>query len=302
MRRRDFIALLGSSAVSWPLATHSQQVPLPVVGFLQGNSPETAKPYIEAFRRGLAESGFIEGQNVLVEYRLANGQPERVPALAADLVNRRVNVLASGYQTAHAAKAATATIPIVFMGGPDPVVSGLVASINRPGGNITGVSIFAAELLGKRIGLLRALVPRLSVLGALIDSNAPVPAGLEQVREAAGRIGVPVEFAQVKGTGDFDSAFASLSRKGASAIIVVPSILFNGNPSALTALAARYGIPTAYELREFVVTGGLMSYAPRLTDAFRQGGEERGHDDETSGREEGRRLALAGNHGHDHGD
>jgi putative ABC transport system substrate-binding protein len=196
--------------------------------------------------------------------------------LAAVLENLRYTVRAYVFQPAPAANAATATIPIVFMGGPDPVVSGLVASIDRPGGNITGVSIFAAELLGKRIGLLRELVPRLSVLGTLIDSNVPVaPDSLEQlkqVREAAGRVGVSVEFVQVKGTEDFDSAFASLSRKGASAIIVAPSILFNGNPSALTALAARYGIPTAYELREFVVAGGLLSYAPRLTDAFRQGG------------------------------
>jgi putative tryptophan/tyrosine transport system substrate-binding protein len=274
IKRRQFIAGLGGVA-AWPLAARAQQSALPVVGFLQGQSPETAAPLIEAFRRGLAESGFVEGRNVVVEYRLANGEAGRVPGLAAELVNRQVNVLASGYGTARAAKAATATIPIVFMGGADPVKAGLVASINRPTGNITGVSLYAAELTGKRIGLLHELVPQTSVLGALI-SSPDTEFQLEQVKEAGRRLGLSVKAAQVGSERDFDDAFATLLREGAGAIIVTASILFNNNPGRLVALAARHRIPTAYELREFVVAGGLMGYAPSIADAFRQGGQYTG--------------------------
>jgi putative tryptophan/tyrosine transport system substrate-binding protein len=274
MRRREFIAGLGSAA-AWPLAAEAQQPAMPVVGFLQGQSPETAAPLIDAFRRGLAESGFVEGQNVVVEYRLANGVPDRVPGLAAELTNRRVNVLASGYSTARAAKAATATIPIVFMGGADPVRAGLVASINRPGGNITGVSLAAVELTGKRIGLLHELVPQASVLGALIQSPDP-EFQLEKVKEATDRLGLTVKAAPVGNERDFDEAFDTLLREGAGAIIVTASTLFNNNTNRLVALSASRSIPTAYELREFVVAGGLMSYAPSITDAFRQGGQYAG--------------------------
>jgi putative tryptophan/tyrosine transport system substrate-binding protein len=269
MRRRDFIAGLGAAA--WPLAGRAQQRALPVVGYLQGGTPERTQPIIVAFRQGLAESGFVEGRNVVIEYRMANGQPDRVPALAAELVNLRVNVLASGFGTARAAKEATTTIPIVFMGGADPVRAGLVASINRPGGNLTGVSIFATELIGKRIGLLREMVPQATILGALIDPTAPFEQ-LQDAQEAGRRLGLSVVAANVRSERDFDDAFASFARDGAGAVIVTPSTLFNDNPDRLVSLAARHRLPTVYELREFVEAGGLMSYAPSITEAFRQGG------------------------------
>jgi putative ABC transport system substrate-binding protein len=274
MRRREFIVGLGS-AVAWPVVGRAQQPAMPVVGFLQGQSPATAAPLIAAFSQGLRETGFVEGQNVVVEYRLANGQPDRVPALAAELVSRRVNVLASGYQTAHAAKAATTTIPIVFMGGADPVRAGLVASINRPGGNLTGVSLAAIELLGKRLGLLRELVPQAAILGALIDARVPAPEfqfQLQDVQEAAHRLDLSVVAPNVRSERDFDEAFATLTRARVDAVVVAPSVLFNDNPARLIGLAARHRLPTAYELRQFVEAGGLMAYAPSITEAFRQGG------------------------------
>ena len=272
MNRREFIAGLGGAA-AWPLAVRAQQPTMPVVGYLQGGTPERTQPIIAAFRQGLAESGFVEGRNVVIEYRLANGQPDRVPALAAELVSRRVNVLASGYQTAHAAKAATTTIPIVFMGGADPVRSGLVASINRPGGNITGVSLASVELLGKRLGLLRELVPQAAILGALIDVNLdPDFQVLQDIQEAARRLSLSVVAANVRNERDFDEAFTTLARERVDAVIVPPSVLFNDNPARLAALAARHRLATAYELREFVEAGGLMAYAPSITEAFRQGG------------------------------
>jgi putative tryptophan/tyrosine transport system substrate-binding protein len=273
MRRREFIAGLGG-AVAWPVVARAQQRAMPVVGFLQGQSPATAAPLIEAFRQGLRETGFVDGQNVLVEYRLANGQPDRVPALAAELVSRRVNVLASGYQTAHAAKAATTTIPIVFMGGADPV-RGLVASINRPGANLTGATLAAIELLGKRLGLLRELVPQAAILGALIDVRTPAASyqfQLQDIQEAAHRLDLSLVVANVRSERDFDDALATLARKRVDAAVVAPSVLFNDNPARLVALAARHRLPTAYELRQFVEAGGLMAYAPSITEAFRQGG------------------------------
>jgi putative ABC transport system substrate-binding protein len=219
----------------------------------------------------LAESGFVEGRNVVIEYRLANGQPDRAPGLAAELVKLRVNVLASGYSTAKAAKDATRTIPIVFMGGADPVRAGLVASINRPGGNLTG--IFATELLGKRIGLLRELVPQATILGALIDTGVRDPQHeVQDVEEAAHRLGLSVVISKVTSESDFDDAFATLARQRADAVVVAPSTLFNDHPARLADLAAHHRLPTVYELREFVEAGGLMAYAPSITDAFCQGG------------------------------
>jgi putative tryptophan/tyrosine transport system substrate-binding protein len=270
IRRRQFIAGLGGAA-AWPLVARAEQQAMPVVGYLQGGAPERTQPIIAAFRRGLAETGFVEGRNVVIEYRLANGQPERAPALAAELVNLRVNVLASGYGTARAAKDATATIPIVFMGGADPVRAGLVVSINRPGGNVTGVSLAAIELLGKRIGLLRELAPQAAILGALIDVGSPeVQFQLQDIQEAA--LSLSVVATKVSSERDFDEAFATLARERVNAVVVSPSNLFNDNPAQLAALAARHRLPTTYELREFVEAGGLMAYAPSITEAFRQGG------------------------------
>jgi putative ABC transport system substrate-binding protein len=269
MRRRDFIAGLGAAA--WPIVARAQQPAMPVVGFLQAQTPATAAPLIAAFRQGLAERGFVEGRNLAIEYRLANGQLDLAPALAADLVARRVNVLASGFATTRAAKSATGTIPIVFMGGADPVRAGLVASINRPGGNITGVSLISPDLMSKRIGLLHELVPQASVLGAII--HAPdLLLQLEQVQEAARRLDLSVRALNVTSQRDFDDAFATLVRERAGAVIVTASTLFNSYPDQLVAAATRHSLPTAYELREFVVAGGLMSYAPSINEAFRQGG------------------------------
>jgi putative tryptophan/tyrosine transport system substrate-binding protein len=211
--RREFIAGLGSAA-AWPSLTRAQQRTMPVVGYLQGGTLERTQPIIAAFRQGLAESGFVEGQNVVIQYRLANGRPDRVPALAAELVNLRVNVLASGYQTARAAKEATTTIPIVFMGGADPVRAGLVPNINRPGGNITGVSLAATELLGKRMGLLRELVPQAAILGALLDARGPeVQFQLQDIQEAARPLSLTVVASKVSSERDFDDAFATFARE-----------------------------------------------------------------------------------------
>jgi putative tryptophan/tyrosine transport system substrate-binding protein len=273
MRRREFIARLGG-VVAWPVVARAQQRVMPVIGYLDAGSLEKAQPIIAAFRRGLAESGFVEGRNVVVVYRLANGQPDRAPALAAELVHRPVNVLASGYQTARAAKDATATIPIVFMGGADPVKAGLVASINRPGGNVTGVSLLSGTLVAKRIGLLHELVPRATVIGVLIDRALRVESEivLQEVAEAGRRLGLLLQVVYVDSEGDFDDAFATFEREGAGAIVVTPSTLFNDNPNRLVELAALHSVPTVYALREFVEVGGLMSYAPSIAEAFRQGG------------------------------
>jgi putative tryptophan/tyrosine transport system substrate-binding protein len=208
-------------------------------------------------------------------YRISFGKraTDRVPALAADLVKLRVNVLASGYQTARAAKEATATIPIVFMGGADPVRSGFVPNINRPGGNVTGVSLASTELLGKRLGLLRELVPQAAILGALIDASAPdFEFQRQEVQKAASLLRLSVVAPKVHSERDFDDAFASLARERADCAVVAPSVLFNDNPARLAELAAHHRLPTAYELREFVEAGGLMAYAPSIAEAFRQGG------------------------------
>jgi putative ABC transport system substrate-binding protein len=281
--RRKLLAGLAAvpalTCAKWPLVALAQRGALPVIGFLHLGSPETTMPVIAAFRRGLAESGFVEGRNVVVEYRLANGHLDRVPALAAELVNRRAAVLASGYQTARAARDATATIPIVFMGGADPAKAGLVASINRPGGNVTGVSLLSANLVAKRIGLLHELVPQAAVIGVLIDRDVKVESDfvLQDVTEALRRLGLSAQVVYVSSEHDFDDAFATFVREGVGAIIVTPSTLFNDKGNRLVALAARRSVPTAYELREFVEAGGLMSYAPSLTEAFRQGGVYIGH-------------------------
>jgi putative tryptophan/tyrosine transport system substrate-binding protein len=245
VHRRGFIAGLGAT-VSWPMTARAQRPGMPVVGYLQAGSAEKTQAIIVAFRRGLAESGFVEGQNVVVEYRLANNQPDRVPALAAELVSLGVRVLASGYQTARAAKDTTTTIPIVFMGGADPVRVGLVDSVNRPGGNVNGVSLASTDLLGKRVALLRELVRQLATLGVLVDATGPeFELQLQDVQEAGRRLGLSVVAANVRSERDFEDAFSTFGRQLAGAVIVAPSTLFNDNPDRLAALAARHGLPTA---------------------------------------------------------
>jgi putative tryptophan/tyrosine transport system substrate-binding protein len=271
LRRRNFITLLGGAA-AWPVAARAQQQ-VPVIGFLQGRTAQTAVKVVAAFRQGLRERGFVEGENVTIEYRYAGGHFEQLPALAADLVSQRVAVIAAGYPSDQAAKSATTTIPIVFMGGRDPVRSGLVASIPRPGGNITGVSLLAADLETKRIGLLHDVVPNVVVIGALVDPN--VPDGefqLQEVQAAARRIGLSVQAVRVGSERDLDTAFATLVQDRIGALIVAASTFFNIYHDRLVALAAQYRLPTIYELREFAEAGGLMTYGPSIAEVFRQGG------------------------------
>ncbi len=273
MRRREFILGLAGAVILRPLSGRAQQAGRPVIGFLQARSAETAVPLVAAFKQGLRELGFIEGQNVDIEFRYANGQYDRLPALTADLVNRRVNVIAAGYPSGRFAKAATTTIPIVFVGGSDPVRAGLVDSINRPGGNLTGVSLLAGDLETKRIQLLHELLPRAKVIGALIDASDPqAKLQSEDVESAGHRLGVTTRSVNVRSESEFDDAFATLARERTDALIVTASVFFNVNRDRIIALAARYAIPTVYELREFADAGGLMTYSPSLTESFRQAG------------------------------
>jgi putative ABC transport system substrate-binding protein len=274
MRRREFITLVGGAAAR-PLAARAQQSAMPLVGFLSNRSADSSGNLVTAFRRGLAETGYVEGQHVTIEYRHSEGQRERLPALAADLIWRRVAVIAAGPGADLAAKAATATIPIVFMTGGDPVRMGLVASLNRPGGNLTGVTMFAFDLEAKRIGLLHELIPQAALIAALVDANMPGPEAAFQQQElrAAGRsIGVPLLVVSAGSERDFDAAYATIMQQRAGALMVAASSYFNNFRGQLVELAARHRIPAMYEIREFPEAGGLMSYAPRLTDNYRQVG------------------------------
>jgi putative ABC transport system substrate-binding protein len=271
MRRREFIALLGGAA-AWPLVARAQQA-MPVVGFLSNASPDRSPHFANSFRQGLAETGYVEGRNVRIEYRYAEGQRERLPTLAADLVRSEVAVIAAGPGADQAAKAATGIIPIVFMSGDDPVKMGLVASLNRPGGNLTGVTMFAEELEAKRLGLLHDLVPQATTIVVLVDSNRPGAASLVQGVQAAGRrIGLEIQVAYVAGDQEFDGAFATIVREHAGALIVASSSYFNIFRDRLVKLAASHRIPAMYEIREFAEAGGLMSYAPNVSDNYRKVG------------------------------
>ncbi len=266
MRRREFIAGLGGT-VACPVVARAQRQAMPVIGLLQSRSAEAAVQVNEAFREGLPEGGFVEGRNVAIAYRFAAGHFDLLPALAADLVGRQVAVIAATYPAGRAAKAATGTIPIVSIGGSDPVEMGLVASINRPGGNVTGVSLLATDLENKRIGLLREVAPQAAKIGVLIDRTDPsiYPESEKAQRElqaAAGRLSVLIEILAVAGEHDFDAAFDALVRARVGGLIVAASVFFNLNRDRLVALSARHRIPTIYELREFADAGGLMTYAP----------------------------------------
>jgi putative tryptophan/tyrosine transport system substrate-binding protein len=270
IRRRDFIRLLGGAATGWPLAAWGQQQP--VVGFLNNRSLETSRHLIAAFNRGLSEGGFIEGRNVTVEYRYSDGHRDLLPALATDLVERRVTVIAAGPGADLAAKAATTTIPIVFMSGGDPVTLGLVASLNRPGGNLTGVTMLAGELEAKRIELLHELAPQASIIALLVDPNAPIATYQVQEVQAAGHaIGKAIRIVHAGNERDFDAAFAAIKEE-AGALMVAASSYFNVHRHRLVALASRHRIPAIYEIREMTEAGGLMSYSPSLTEAYRQVG------------------------------
>jgi putative tryptophan/tyrosine transport system substrate-binding protein len=266
VRRRDFITLLGGAA-AWPLAAQAQQPAVPVVGYFSFGPP----PPNAGFREGLSEMGFVEGSNITIEYRFAEGQSERLPAMAADLVQRRMAVIAAGPRALDAAKAATATIPIVFMAGGDPVTMGLVANLNHPGGNLTGVTALGTELTSKRLGLLRDLVPQAKLIGALADWTI-ADLQLPEVQAVGRSLGLPIRIMTVDGPGEYESAFANLAREGAGALFVINSANFVTLRVQLIALAARYRIPASYEFRDFVEAGGLMSYGPSLRDNWRQVG------------------------------
>jgi ABC-type uncharacterized transport system substrate-binding protein len=270
MKRREFITLLGGAAAAWPLATRAQQ--MPVVGFLGTASPGPFAHLVAGFRRGLQETGFDEGRNVAIEYRWAEGQYERVPALAADLVRRQVAVIVTigGEPSAAAAKAATATIPIVFNTGADPVQQGLVASLARPGGNATGVNIFTTELAEKRMGLLLDVVPTAATIAVLLNPNfAPAVLNVRQSAAAARAIGKEVAIFNASSEIEIETAFEKIGQAKIGALLVGADPFFNSRRERLVALAARHAIPAIYEWREFAEAGGLMSYGTSLVEAHR---------------------------------
>jgi putative ABC transport system substrate-binding protein len=278
VRRREFIALLGGAAatsLAWPLAARAQHAASPTIGFLGPASSAGYASYVGGFRQGLSAAGFVEGRNVAVEYRWADNQLDRLPALAADLVARRVAVIATGGATAAAlaAKAATSSIPIVFAIGADPVKFGLVASMNRPGGIVTGVSFLANKLVAKQLQLLQGLLPTSGVIGVLVNPGNPnAVSDSMQAQAAATSLRLKVHIVQTVAEGDVDAAFDDLGRAQASAILVFPDALFTGVRERQAELATRHKLPVLYPDRSYVEAGGLMSYGSSRTDAYREAG------------------------------
>ena len=274
MRRREFLTFLGGFT-AWPLTAAAQQSAIPVIGFLDSGSAAAFAARVSAFHRGLSETGYVEGPNVAIEYRRADGEHGRLPALAADLVGRQVAVIAAtgSPNSAEAANAATATTPIVFANGGDPVKLGLVRSLNRPGGNATGVTYFFSELGPKRLELLRELVPGATVIAVLINPTNPVTeSDTKNLQAVSGSIGQPVRFLSASSESDLDTAFAALVEPRANALLVNNDAFFSSRHKQIVALAARYAVPAIYYLRDFVAEGGLVSYGPSVLDGYRQVG------------------------------
>jgi putative ABC transport system substrate-binding protein len=274
MKRRKFITLLGGAA-AWPVAARAQQPAMPVVGFLDIRPPDAMAGRLRAFRRSLKDTGYVEGENVAFSYHFAENQTDRLPELAADLVRRQVAVIAATAGTAaFAAKAATAVIPIVFLVGEDPVKLGLVASLARPSGNLTGINLFTAELVAKRLELLRELVPRAARVAVMVNPSdvTTTESTLAEAQAAARAISLQIQVLNVNSSRDIDAAFETIARERPDALLVSSSPFFNGRRVQLVQLAAFHRLPTAYSLREFAEIGGLMSYGPNIGDAWRQAG------------------------------
>lgn len=278
MRRREFISLLGA-AVAWPTVARAQQQAMPVIGFMSARAPEDSEHLLQAFHKGLDESGFVEGKNVAIEYRWARGDYSKLPALAGGLVARHVAVLVGigGDTSAVAAKRATATIPVVFGMGGDPVQAGLVESLNRPGGNATGFTILTNEMGPKRLGLLHELIPGASPLGALLNPAFPPAAiQLRDLEEAAPKFGRSLFVAKASNDAEMDAAFVDLLHERVGGLLVGADPYFDTRRSQIIAFAARHRLPAIYQFREYAVDGGLISYGPSITDAYRQAGSYAG--------------------------
>jgi putative ABC transport system substrate-binding protein len=275
MNRREFITLLGGAAAAWALAARAQQPAMPVIGFLNSSSPDAEGDRVRAYRQGLSEAGYVEGRNLTIEYRWADGHNDRLPSMAADLVRRGVNVIVTGGTPATlAAKAATATTPIVFILSTDPVEAGLVASLNRPGGNLTGVTGLNVELAPKKLELLHELLPSATILALLVNPTNAVAAKSESqaVQAAARTIGLQLHELHASTERDFDSVFASLVRLRAGALVIGSDLFFTSRSKQLAELTVRHAVPSIYQFREFVTAGGLMSYGGSITDWGHQGG------------------------------
>ena len=271
MKRRQFITLLGGTIAS-PLVARAQQSAMPLIGFLSSRTPAQAEYVIAAFRKGLENAGYVEGRNVGIEFRFAEGQNDRLPELAADLVRRQVAVIVAG-GTSGPAKQATTTIPIVFTTGSDPLVVGLVTSISRPNGNLTGATFYSAALIGKQLELLREIAPQSAEIGLLVNPKAPSAESQENDALAATRaVGLQLHVLRASTEPELESAFANLGRFSNAGLLVGVDPYFDSRPHQLVALAGKYKVPTIYNLREFVVAGGLISYGASITDAYRQAG------------------------------
>jgi putative tryptophan/tyrosine transport system substrate-binding protein len=273
MRRREFITLLGGVAGTWPQGARAQQPAMPVVGFLNAGSPEGYRAYVAGFLRGLQQAGYVEGKSVTVDYRWARGQYERLPIMAADLVSRKVAVIAANTPTAPVAKAATTAIPIVFVSTGDPIVAGLVTSFNRPGGNVTGVGLLGPELETKRLQVLDQLVPGTTPIGVLVNPmNPAADYQLRKLQEAAGVIKRQIDIVRASTAHEIETAFEIAAQEGADGLLVVQDPFYNSRRDQIVALAARHKRPVVYPLREFADIGGLVSYGHDLVDGYRQMG------------------------------